>query len=342
MPKILSRRADSPVYREIISHAIKTAWKEKRFWPLAFFASLLLTGGTYDIILKVIRAASEQGAYFKQTAVGLSEIKIVLSNVVTDPANILGLASGLQAVLAVALIFLTLAAVSCVSQAGLVYAIGSLKRGGRPSLSDAFRVGGGAFWPVLALNALTLSTLWILRFLVAFPLYLALDEKTVASQILYLISFFVFISLSFVVSIIQIFALNAMVLQGAPVSEALIRGYNLFKKNWIITLETALLLLIMAVGTIALLISILSLAILPLLAAVISAAVLQSSFVFYGALGTGLVLFFLGILLTSSFLTQLQYATWTYLYRKIGEGGVLPKLHRWYRALTHVYSVPDR
>ncbi|MFH1621315.1 MAG: hypothetical protein ABIB04_04505 [Patescibacteria group bacterium] len=342
MPRIFSRRADSPVYREIISHAIKTAWNERRFWPLAFFASLLLTGGTYDIILKAIRTASEQGAYFNQTTLGINEIGSTLSLVVTDPGNILGLASGLQAVIAVALVFLSLIAISCVSQAGLVYALGSLKRGGRPKLSDAFRIGGGAFWPVLALNALVLSTLWILRFLVAFSLYLALDEKTVATQILYMLSFFVFISLTFVVSIVQIFALNAMVLQGAPVSEALIRGYQLFKKNWMITLETALILMLIAVGMVALFISLLFLAILPLLAAVISAAVLQSSFVFYGALGVGLAFFFIGVILASAFLTQLQYATWTYLYRRLGEGGALPKLHRWYRALTGSFSVPDR
>jgi hypothetical protein len=40
------------------------------------------------------------------------------------------------------------------------------------------------------------------------------------------------------------------------------------------------------------------------------------------------------------FVIQLHYTSWTLMYRKLGEGGVLPKLHRLARSFIHRTSVP--
>jgi hypothetical protein len=194
----------------------------------------------------------------------------------------------------------------------------------------------------VALNALALSTLWILRFLTAFPLFLAVDQSSQAMWLLYLVSFMVFMMFTFAVSIVQIFALNAMVLQGASVSDALIRGYVLFKKHWVVTVETAVLLFLIAVGISILFIGLFMIATIPFIAIIIAASALKSATLLYGTIGVGLALLLVGLFVVSSFATQFQYATWTYLYRRLGEGGVLPKLHRWYRALSGSYIVPQR
>lgn len=333
------RRQHRPLYREILTHAFRAAWREKRYWPLAIFASLLLSAGSYDVLLNAVDAIGTQAMFFGASG---SASFVSLQSAMAGASGILGWMAGVQASLAVALIFLAFIILSVISQGGLVYALGAVRRGKRPTLGEAFRVGGGAFWPVAALNAVVLSTLWILRFLISFPLYLAIEHTTPGVWFLYFISFLVFMALSFVVTLVHIFALNAMILQGAPVAIAIVRGYETFKRHWVVSIETALLLFVVAIATTATAIVAFFFASVPLVAALVAATASGSTAIFATVLGIGLALLLLALLSVASFLTQLQYATWTFLYRRIGEGGALPKIHRWVRNLFGITAVPQR
>jgi hypothetical protein len=335
------RAATRPVYREVFSQAFKTAWTGWRYWPLAFLASLLLSAGSYDVLLRAVDSISAKSVSFGKNSEAIMSILSSIQTTWNGRIDILSILSGLQILIGIMVVILGALMLSCVAQAGLVYVIGAMKREDRPTLSEAIRVGGKAFWPVVALNALILTTLWILRFLAAFPLYLALEGQTKGYWILYFISFLVFMWLSFMVSVIHIFALNALVLQGTPVAEGIIRGYALFKKHWVVIVETAVLLFLtaLAVGAGAVIVSLI--AFLPFFAALIAAEAANLSFAFYVVMAVGLAVYALGVAVLSAFLTQLQYGAWTYLYRRIGEGGVVPKLHRWFRAVFGITSIPQ-
>jgi hypothetical protein len=343
MPRLYLRRPDAPVYREVLSHAFHAAWEQPRYWLLAFFSALLLTAGSYDVVLKAFTNVRDLSIYIKLGGIpDATPLKLAFSTALSGFDNLMRVAVSLQVVIAVAAILIALAALSCICQGGLVFALGALKRGGRPTLAEALRVGGGAFWPVAALNALVLTTLWILRFLAAFPLFLALEQPTASNWFLYLLSFLVFIAISFVISIVQIFALNAMILQGASVQEAIVRGYAVFKKHWMVAIETAVLLFFIALGLGILCLGLFFVFALPMFAMVIAAGVLQSRILLTAAMGLSFAGFFVGLFAVAAFVTQFQYATWTFLYRKLGEGGVLPKLHRLARAIAGTYGVPQR
>lgn len=331
------RQLGGPVYRDVLSRALRAAWEERRFWPLAFCASLLLSGGIYDVIWKAFNSISDQSVLINLPTNQAQVIGRSFSSAFTGAANVISVITGLQAVIVVAIFLIALAALSCICQGALVYALGAIHRGNQPNVREALRVGGAAFWPIAALNALSLTTIWILRFLIAFSLSLTLSSAAWFNGLMYFGSFLLFGALVFVMSLIQIFALNALILQGAPINEAILRGYLLFKKHWIVALETTglLLLLAMFVGVVFLCLYLLMT--IPLIAAIIGASVMKSPGLLYGAMGVGLVLFFLGTMAATAFLTQLQYATWTLLYRRLGEGGVLPKLHRWVRDISGGY-----
>ncbi len=333
------RRHDRPLYREILVQAFRAAWQEKQYWPLALFASFLLTAGSYDILLTAMNAIVTQATLFDGSSSG---VFVNLRAAWIGSGGVFEWMAGVQALIAISLVFLAFVILSVISQGGLVYALGAVRRSQRPTLAQAFRVGGGAFWPVAALNALVLSTLWILRFLMAFPLYLALDRTTPWSWLFYLLSFLLFIAASFIVTLVHIFALNAIILQGAPVAQAIIRGYETFKRHWIITVETAALLFVAAIAVTSAAIVAFFFATIPLIAAFIAATATGSSVTFTIVLGIGLALLLLAMLAVASFITQLQYATWIFLYRRIGEGGVMPKIHRWVRSLFGITIVPQR
>ncbi len=228
------------------------------------------------------------------------------------------------------------------SQGGLVYAIGATHRGINPTLRDAIRVGGGAFWPIAALNAVGLLSVWAIRFIGILPLQLALQAMTKTSWLVYLASAIIMFVLLFAVSTIQLFALNAMILQGAPVRDAIIRAYKLFSKYWVICVETALLLTVLAVLASVIFVGVYFVVAIPILATVLAAGLLQSTTLLFGAMGLGVALLLVSALVITAFVTQAQYASWTFIYRRLGEGGALPKLHRLARLLMGNYSVPQK
>ena len=334
--------SNDPIYRTVVRDAIRTAWHNRRFWPLAFFSAILMTGGTYDVMLRAINIMTEQTPFMSQSASIQLASAANTGSVFQNLPTFLAFTSGLQAMFVIVLILIALAVLSCVSQGGLVYAIGASHRGTTPTLRDAIRVGGGAFWPIAALNAAGLLTVWAVRFIGILPLQLALQAMTKTSWLVYLISAIVMFVLLFAVSTIQIFALNAMVLQGAPVQDAVIRGYKMFSKHWVICVETALMLGVLAVFASVVFVGVYFVVAIPLLATVLAAGLLQSTLLLYGAMGLGLALLIVSALVATAFVTQAQYASWTFIYRRLGEGGALPKLHRLARLLTGNYSVPQK
>ena len=331
MPLSSFRVAARPVYREVISEALKTAWYGWRYWPLALFASLLLTAGTYDTLPRSLDAISQQSQLFANS-VTMQNIQSAL-HTAFQGSDTLSMIVGLQVVVTFLILVLAFLIFSCVSQAGLIYSIGVMKRGERPPVAEAIRVGGGVFWPVASVNLVSIVVQWILRFLIAIPLWLALSAPSVGSRLLYLAAFLLFTWLSFIVTIIEIFALNAIILQGRSVRDAFIHGYLLFKQNWVVAIETAAVLFLLAFAFGAAAVILFFVALVPVFAAMIAAAVAHSTGLFYGVIGCGVALVFCGLLAFAAFLTQLQYATWTHLYRRLGEGDVIPKIKRWFQSL---------
>ncbi len=334
-------RTHAPVYREVLKYAFTVAWKGWRLWPLALLASILFTGSSYDFLAGSLSSASALSVRIGGSNTTASVIASAAKTMSQDASNIFNVTYALQALLVIAILILAVAAISVVAQGALVYALGAHHRGKRPFYSDALKIGGSAFWPVAAVNALAISVIWILRFIVAIPLMMAVQTPSNLTWLLYLATFVVFVPLAFLILIIQVFALNAMILQGAPAADAILRGYLLFKKHWVTVVETAVILFVVTALLLAVFGGIGFVLFVPVVGAVLTAAVLQSPAIFTAALGLGLGLFIIGLAVATAFLTQLHYATWTGLYRKLGEGGVVPKIHRWIRDLTQMFTVPQ-
>lgn len=330
MPLPSHSREQRPVYREVLSAAFRTAWHERRYWPLALFASALLSAGTYDVLLRGVDGMTRFSGFIGAGSARVS-ISSHMMDVWTGRADIVDAILNLQAVFAFLIIILIVLGLSCVAQGGLVYALGAVKRGQRPTLKEAFQVGGGAFWPIALLNALVLSSIWLVRVLMASLLILSIQQQTAVNWFLYLIGFLLFASLTFSIAVIHVFALNAMMLQGASVSDAITRGYVVFKENWVVAVETALALLFVAAVVGAGYFILLFIGLVPFLAALAISVAVGFAALYDGALLIGCLLFLASILAVAAFLTQLQYAAWTHLYRRMGEGGVVPKISRIFR-----------
>ncbi|MCC7356983.1 hypothetical protein IT408_00545 [Candidatus Uhrbacteria bacterium] len=333
------QKKDTPIYREVVKQAFHAAWHDRHLWPLAFVTSFIFSAGIYDILWKGFNTISTQdSSLLVEKGQIITSIGSGFVLAMQRTGGFLNIIFGLQLVLILAILFVAALAFACICQGGLVFALGARRRGEPSGLALSLRIGGKAFWSVAALNAISLSCLWILRFLILIPMTINLSSGENAHWVLYLLSFILFSGLQIIITIVQIFALNALILQGATAAQALARGYELFKRHWIIAIETAFLQALIAGISIIAFAGFVFVTIIPIVMAIITSIGLNSAGLYYSATSIGFFFMFLSFCTGIAFLTHFQYATWTYLYRRIGEGGAVAKLHRIYRQLTGRYS----
>ncbi|MFA6099819.1 MAG: hypothetical protein WC750_02960 [Patescibacteria group bacterium] len=329
---------DRPVYREVIPQALKTAWRNPVLWIFGIFAAVLNTGGSLDACWKFFNTIQNQG---NELFIGDTAVKIW--NVGTYGGfHFLPFFQAILALLALSLILLAVAGFACVSQGVLVQSIGGAwKADTRGKLKAALTVSGRALVPIAILNALIIVSVWLARFLVSLPLAIALGKNSTLFTAIYLVSFVVFFALAIVLSVIQIYALNAMILQGASLSEAFHRAWLVLKEHWLVTLETAILqACVILILTILALVALLILCFLPAIFYVM--AIFRNNFTLF-QISTGMFVGIaaLAIIFFTGFTVTFQYALWTLMFRKLGEGGVVPKLHRFIRFVTRQTHVPQ-
>jgi hypothetical protein len=329
---------DRPVYREVIPQALKTAWRNPLLWIFGIFAAVLNTGGSLDAVWKFFNTIQSQG---NEMFIGDAAVKIW--NVGTYGGfHALPFFQALLALLALCITLLAVAAFACVSQGVLIQSIGGTwKNGAKGKLKAAMLISGRALFPIAILNLLIIVSIWLARFLASLPLAIALGKTSVLLTSIYIVSFIVFFVLAVGLSIMQIYALNAMILQGASLAEAFKRAWLVLKEHWLVTIETALLqALVIIVLTILVLIAGIVLCFPPAMLYIL--AIFRNNFTLFqisSGLFVGLTLLLL--VFFTGFTVTFQYALWTLMFRKFGEGGVVPKLHRIFRLVTHQSHVPQ-
>ncbi len=336
MPLPSLSREHQPVYREVMTSAFRMAWREWQYWPLALFASFLFTSGSYDVLLRSVDGMATLSNVILSSAPATSS----LFSWMTASGDTIDLLLNVQILFAVVIVTLLILVSSCVAQGAIVYAIGAHKLGRKPTISEAIRVGGSVFWPVAALNVLSLSGIWILRMFMSFLLSMAIRTQGADMWFLYFISFLFFAAATFAIAVVQIFTLNAVILQGASLHESIVRGWKMLSEHWIVSIEIALILLATAAVSGGAFIVLCFIGSLPYFAATAAAVATNSVALLTATRIIGGLVFFGAIMTLAAFLTQLQYTAWTLLFRRLGEGGVVPKIKRMFRDASGINSAP--
>lgn len=308
----------------------------KWLWVLAFFASMIQTGGVYDVVLVTLRQAREQGGQLFDTsvspyAVSLYERIILAPTVFSASGAIISLLIGL-------VIVLGLIGFSLICQGALIFGHGGRIRARLPTLRECLTVGAQNLPRVFFLNVITLALLWLARFIMLVPVALANNQDNPWLTVLAVLCTIIYIAAAITLTAVHFFALNSIILQDGHVAESLFRAWHLFKKSWLHTLEIGVCLfvvsaLLLIAGFVAFL-----LMVLPVFLVMIIGALVNVGTVVYIAYVLGFALFFGLMLIAGAVSVSFQYGAWHHLFIRLGEGGVAPKLHRWLRWLTGSYS----
>jgi hypothetical protein len=293
------------------------AWKDWRLWGFALVAGLLQTGGILDVFF-----AGWQSARIDAQTLFFETWKNWI------PSSAISTAGFAQSMLYLGILVLGVLGLSVVAQGALAFGLGTTVRGRKPTLQECLTVGARAFWPVAALNVVTLGLLWLARFLLLLPLAFSLSAPSVLTILASLLATALYLAALIALTAIHLFALNAIILEDASVWEGFVRAYRLFRSHAVVVIETGLLLFAISALIMIFTAFLFLVAGIPLFLLLIAAAFLQFNALVSFGFFIGYVLLLCLILAAAAFTVTYQFATWGRLYGRMHEGGVSAKFHR--------------
>jgi len=318
-------------YRHILADAWRTVRKNKALWLLGFFVSFLGNGGVYELLIQGTGRLGLDDDFGGMFGLGLipgeGRIGEALSGVGTESIVIF---------LLVALTVLALVAVAVwvvvSAQGGLITGARDAERGRKTSFGSLFAAGNEVAVPLFVLNLLSRLAVMAIFYLLLSLTVLYLADANVFSSFSYLVGFLLLVPLTLIIGFVTIYSACYVTLQRLPLVAAIESGVALFRKYWLISLETALALfgvnLLAALG-IAAATTLAGIVLLPLL---VGASLVEGGAavaVIIGLAGLCAVVF---LALIGGMLAAFQYAVWVHLFTKLhqrGHGGK-SKIARWF------------
>lgn len=317
-------------YRTILKQALNLSWKNKFLWFFGLFASLTIAGGSmeYQFITQNfgqgITSGSSQGLDNLLKLINVFKL-FYLGFVDLFSQNILIILNSLSIILLVLTFLAVFVWLAISSQAALVDTVKKIlipkRKPYDPNLREALSIGNKYFWPLLGLNVLIGLLVSGVLFISSLPLLLMMLSNSYAFVIAYSIIFVISVITAVSLSLIVKYAISFKVLENESFIKSLEKGYYLFKKNWLISLEVAIILfLINVLASFVLLLGI-TIFILPLF---LNSLLLGSSWLTLLFIFLILVI----VIIYGSFLTTFQISSWTNLYLQLKSGQGQSKLER--------------
>jgi len=228
-------------YRQIFKQAFKVAWQNPNIWFFGFFAVFLggdLIFSSYnfgiDRILFAFLQGLQAGGLFSLSGLsGAAKVFLI------HPLFLFLII--LIFLLLLSLVVLTVW-LAVISQTALISQIVSLTKGKRLSWRAGFDFGLIKFWPVLGLNVLLRIVTWglagivILLSAIKFPGYL----------LVFILLFDIVLAIELIVSFIGRYAICGIILKDWSFKESITSALDIFKKNWLLSFEIAIILFLIS------------------------------------------------------------------------------------------------
>jgi hypothetical protein len=320
-------------YRHIIKGAWQIMIKTPLLWFFGLFAAIAAIVSEYNILLypsdlyeftplvwlvSLIKIWQETGLTVGKFFGGLWHLLL------TQPLAVLSMFAVYAIILAAFLFVLWLV---IASQVALISGTQKAQDGKKNEFRQLINIGRQKFWPALGFNALLKAIIIGLSLLLFFLILYFLQFST-WGVIGFTISFIIITLLVLVCSLITKFALCFLTLENQDFIQALIAAAKMFGKQWLISLEMAILVFVInfvaALG-IALVSAVLTL---PFLLLIYLTATLHFVLGFFLSVIIGLLVILGLIFLTSAMLSTWSWSAWTLLFIRLQTEGGQSKIIR--------------
>jgi hypothetical protein len=318
-----------PFYRNILKQAWQLTWRNKYLWWFGIFAALLGNGGEFEILFN--NTGSNPGQALFPSWQRIASTGIFSSHTLANIGNLLqkdtlNMILVLVACLIVLAICLFLVWLVIISQAAAVNNSAAIIKQKKHAFKEGLDSGILNFWPVLTLNIIIKAAIYVL--LVAISLPALFFQGSFNATIFYVIALVIVVPVAIILSFVTKYAVAYVVINKRKVMPAIKQSFQLFKENWLISFEMAIILFFinLLVG----------------LAIVLAVLVLAVPFLFLGLIfyysfsliGSWLIAalafasFLFIVVTTGAALAVFQISSWTGLFLELEKKGGVSKLVR--------------
>lgn len=306
-----------PTYRSILKKTLLITLKNKKLLYFGFFLALLGNGGETNLFINNIHAASER-------ALGTSDIShfFMISAIgnafVRATRNLIGFRDPFTNFFLI-LAFAALIYIIITAQGALIASVyNAVKKNHRIQLAKTWRETRGKFFELLAANIIFKGGGLAVSILISMPFFLIISSLTPLSfkESALIVGALVFTPLAIIVSFLTKYTLLGIVSKNQPPLSAFQNATALFRENWLITIENALLLFFLnfALGFVTWILAVLvSFPIIATLALTVYPLVYPVGHYATIIAWTSIVL----IAVLGSALSVFQYTSWTILYTRL-------------------------
>lgn len=302
------------LYRDILANALRLSWRAKFLWVLAFFVALGGLGGEYEFFFRGTSFVTNQSSTLDILRADYIDgsLMLALHNL---PSHLTQLNASVYIIVAVVLLalFFLILWVILTAQGGLIWAIDQVQSQGKEKteLGKAFGVGHKKFGSLFVVNMVMKVALYVLLALITVPLGVAFIRSGIPAYLLWYAigSFVILVPVSIIISFLLKYAAIAIVLRGENWKQGLSTSWNVFRRNWLVSLEIALVLY--AINLVTTLVLIYAMDIMG-----------------FPSNPAGAILFATVLTLWGTFIAAFQYTTWVLLYEHLEAGTAQSKISR--------------
>lgn len=314
------------LYRTILKRAWDNTWQHKYLWFFGLFAALLGNGGELELIFRNFDGQARNVLFptwqrFAETGIFSANSLHNIGNLAQTEPYTLFLALSTMLIIAILIMFVLW--LTIVSQIAIVHNTAKIKHDKEHDFKDGVMRGIKKFWPAFGLNMIIKAISAVLFFLIGLPIYFGFVKTTFTISLTYLVMFVVFIPVSLILSFVFKYAIVYTVVKGQKFIESIKSGWELFRKNWLVSMEMAILLFFINFLTgIAVLLIFLILAV-PLLFLILLFSELFVFVNFWLFIFSAVILLLIMVVFIGSMLSTFQISAWTHLFIElVGKGGV--------------------
>ncbi|MBU1146433.1 hypothetical protein KKD80_02720 [Patescibacteria group bacterium] len=321
------------IYRPIFKKAWEITKQNRFLWVFGLFAALAGNGGVYEILVKGFGRIVSEGEATLVTSKWLWLTDFLsfprLEDIYVRSPIFVSLLWVLFFVILVALAFLIWVVVT--SRGALIASIKKIASKKKTGMREGWTEGKKYFWPVLGLNLLAKALTFGLLVLITVPamIFLASGGVNVGLNLfLYILAFVVFTSLALFVSFMAVYATCFVVMEGKSFVESIRLSWKMFIKNWLLSIEMALMLFAITIGAGIAIILFTLLYMIPVALLLFAFSYLELTIGFWlitflATLGWFIALFFVGAILST-----FQFSSWSLLFIEINKKKIWSKLLR--------------
>lgn len=339
--------ADASLYRPILKRAWDISRRHKSLWFFGLFATIISSGGEYEIISRSIYDPTNQGGFI---TIIIESLKAGFDSAVSFGGNFWSnmfqsiIKYPVASIIALLILIITIiiglffAWIAITSQIGIIRNIYLINKNKKTTINEGINFAVKKFWPVVGADVVLKIILFIL-FLILGKEMILIGNGNIALTAIYYLSFILFVMAVLVISFIVKYQIFYILLDNNKFLQAIKSAYQLFIKNWLISLEMALLLFLVYIisGFISLLcstiLSAIPIVVIPLyfsfLPILVSYSIAIACFILMI-----IIIFFL-----AAFVTTFQWACWTDLFMRINSGEEASKIQRTAQQLQNFPSL---